>query len=165
MAGLLAGQVALITGGSAGVGRDAVELFAHEGARVVFAARAAKRGEHFAEQLQADGSQVLFVQADVSEPAEVQRMVRRAVESFGRIDCAFNNAAALGRIRRSAEYTEAEFDAEVISNLRSVWLCMKYEIEQMKKQEPRGCNREYFVGQWARRRTWCFALRRQASSG
>lgn len=138
MAGLLTGQVALITGGSVGIGRAAVEAFAHEGARIVFAARTAKRGEDLAGRLRAEGYQVLFVQADVSQSAEVQKIVSSAVESFGRIDCAFNNAAILGRVRRSAEYTESEFDAEVVSNLKSVWLCMKYEIEQMQKQHPPG---------------------------
>jgi NAD(P)-dependent dehydrogenase (short-subunit alcohol dehydrogenase family) len=138
MAGVMAGRVALITGGSAGIGRAAVKLFAREGAHVVFAARAPKRGEDLAERLRAEGHQVLFIQADVSQSVQVQRMVSRAVESFGRIDCAFNNAAVLGPVRPSAEYTEAEFDAEIASNLKSVWLCMKYEIEQMKKQEPAG---------------------------
>lgn len=138
MAGLLAGQVALITGGSAGIGRAAVELFSREGARVVFAARTAKRGQDLADSLRAEGHQVLFIQADVSQAGDVQRVVARAAESFGRIDCAFNNAAVLGRVQRSADYSEAEFDAEVTSNLKSVWLCMKYEIEQMKKQQPPG---------------------------
>ena len=138
MAGLIAGQVAVITGGSAGIGRAAVELFAREGARVVLAARGAERGEDVAARLQAEGFHVLFVQADVSQPEDVQRLVRKTVESFGRLDCAFNNAAALATIRRSAEYSEAEFEAEVTSNLKSVWLCMKYEIEQMKEQVPSG---------------------------
>jgi NAD(P)-dependent dehydrogenase (short-subunit alcohol dehydrogenase family) len=137
MAGLLAGQVALITGG-AGIGRAAVELFSREGARVVFAARAGKRGQDLAESLRAGGHEVLFIQADVSHSGDVQKIVARAVESFGRIDCAFNNAAALGQVQRLGDYTEAEFDAEVTSNLKSVWLCMKHEIEQMKKQQPPG---------------------------
>ena len=136
MAGVMTGQVALITGGSAGIGRAAVELFTREGAHVVFAARAAQRGEDVAERLRAEGHQVLFVQANVSEPAEVQRMVKKTVESFGRIDCAFNNAAALGPVRPLADYSEAEFDVQITSNVKSVWLCMKYEIEQMKMQEP-----------------------------
>ncbi len=134
----IVGQVALITGGSAGIGRAAVELFAREGARVVFAARGANRGEELAEALRAQGRQVLFVQTDVSNSTEVQRLVSKTVETFGRIDCAFNNAAALGSIRRSGDYSETEFDAEVTANLKSVWLCMKHEIAQMQKQEPSG---------------------------
>jgi NAD(P)-dependent dehydrogenase (short-subunit alcohol dehydrogenase family) len=138
MASAMAGQVALITGGSAGIGRAAVELFAREGARVVFAARGAKRGEDVAEQLRAEGHEAVFVQADVSRSAQVKELVRKAVDSFGRIDCAFNNAAAVAALRRSAEYSEEEFEADVAVNLKSVWLCMKYEIEQMTKQEPAG---------------------------
>jgi NAD(P)-dependent dehydrogenase (short-subunit alcohol dehydrogenase family) len=136
MAGALAGKVVLITGGSAGIGRAAVELFVQEEARVLFAARSAKRGEDLAERLRAEGHQISFIQADVSVSADVQRLVSAAVETFGHLDCAFNNAAALGAVRRSAEYTEAEFDTEIAGNLKSVWLCMKYEIEQMRKQEP-----------------------------
>ena len=138
MAGVLAGHVAVIAGGSAGIGKAAVELFAEEGAKVVFAARAAKRGEELGERLRAEGHQVRFVQADVSQSADVQRLMSAAVDVFGRIDCAFNNAAALGPLRASADYTEAEFDAEISANLKSVWLCVKYEIEQMKRQEPPG---------------------------
>lgn len=138
MADMPAGRVAVITGGSAGIGKAAVEIFAREGARVVFAARGAQRGEDLAERLRAEGHQAIFVQADVSQSADVQRMVNKAVENFGRIDCAFNNAAALGTLRRSGSYSEAEFDSELALNLKSVWLCMKYEIEQMKKQEPPG---------------------------
>ena len=138
MAGLLEGQVALITGGSAGIGRAAVKLFAEAGARVVFAARGAKRGEELAEEAKTNGHDVLFLQADVSQSDEVQRLVARTVESFGRIDCAFNNAAVLGTVRRLGDYSEAEFDAEIGLNLKSVWLCMKYEIAHMQKQQPAG---------------------------
>ncbi|HEX4169855.1 MAG TPA: SDR family oxidoreductase [Bryobacteraceae bacterium] len=138
MGDVMTGQVVIITGGSAGIGRAAVELFAQEGAQVVFAARSPKRGEDLAERLRAEGHQVLFIQADVSESAAVRRMVSRAVESFGRVDCAFNNAASLGSVGRLADYSEAEFDTQITANLKSVWLCMKYEIEQMKLQEPPG---------------------------
>jgi NAD(P)-dependent dehydrogenase (short-subunit alcohol dehydrogenase family) len=138
MIGLLEGQVALITGGSAGIGRAAVEVFAEAGARVVFAARGAGRGQAVADDLRGRGYEIVFVQADVSQWAEAQRLVSTAVERFGRIDCAFNNAAVLGPIRRMADYSEADFDAEIGLNLKSVWLCMKYEIEQMRKQQPGG---------------------------
>jgi NAD(P)-dependent dehydrogenase (short-subunit alcohol dehydrogenase family) len=138
MAGSLDGKVALVTGGSAGIGRAAVELFAEAGARVVFAARGAARGQEAAENLTAKGHGVLFVQADVSQSEDVQRLVSKAVESFGRIDCAFNNAAVLGSVRRMADYSEADFDAELTLNLKSVWLCMKYEIAQIQKQQPAG---------------------------
>jgi NAD(P)-dependent dehydrogenase (short-subunit alcohol dehydrogenase family) len=135
---LIAERVVIITGGSAGIGRAATELFARNGACVVLAARGIHRGQEAAARLQAEGHHVLFVQADVSQPEDVQRLIRTTVESFGRIDCAFNNAAALANIGRSAEYSETEFDSEVALNLKSVWLCMKHEIEQMRKQVPPG---------------------------
>ena len=138
MAGVLEGRVALITGGSAGIGRAAVELFAEAGARVVLAARGAERGQDVAQSAKSKGYDVVFEQADVSQSEEVQRLIQTTVNTFGRIDCAFNNAASLGLVHRVAECSEDEFEAEVASNLKSVWLCMKYEIEQMRKQEPSG---------------------------
>ena len=138
MAGLLEGQVALITGGSAGIGRAAVELFAQEGAQVVFAARGAQRGQDVADSLNADGHSIVFIQADVSRPEDVRRLVSTTIEAFGRIDCALNNAAAVNSIQKLANFTEADFDVEVTANLKSVWLCMKYEIEQMEKQQRGG---------------------------
>ncbi len=131
-------QVALITGGSAGIGRAAVELFAKAGARVVLAARGAKRGQDVADALTADGHEVIFVRADVSDSEDVQRLVAKTVETFGRIDCALNNAASLGSIRKLGDFSQTDFDTEVASNLRSVWLCVKYEIEQMQRQQPSG---------------------------
>jgi NAD(P)-dependent dehydrogenase (short-subunit alcohol dehydrogenase family) len=68
----------------------------------------------------------------------VQVLLARTVETFGRLDCAFNNAAVLSKTIRTGEFSQADFDAEVSSNLKSVWLCMKYELEQMQRQEPRG---------------------------
>lgn len=138
MDSIVTGRVVLITGGSAGIGRAAAELFARKGAHVVLAARGVDRGQEVATQLQAEGCQVRFIQADVSRSEDVERLIRATIESFGRIDCAFNNAAALANIRRSAEYSEAEFEKEITLNLKSVWLCMKYEIEEMRKQDPIG---------------------------
>src|ERR1700761_571285 len=112
------GKIALITGGSAGIGRAAVEAFAEAGTRVVFAARGAERGHAVAHEMNAKGHEVLFVQADVSKSEEVQRLIRQTVEGFGRIDCAFNNAAALGVVRPMAQYSEADFEAEISLNLK-----------------------------------------------
>jgi len=134
MPGVLEGKVALITGGSAGIGRAAVELFARAGARVVLAARGAKRGQEVAEQLSAEGHQVLFVQTDVSQSNEVERLVNRTVESFGRIDCAFNNAGIEGEPALTHKCTESNWNRVLAINLTGVWLCMKAEIAQMLKQ-------------------------------
>ena len=134
----MVGKVVLITGGSAGIGKAAAILFAHAGATVVIAARGLDRGHQVEQEIKAGGSKALFVPADVSNPESVQQLMARTLESFGRLDCAFNNAAAPGKIGRTGDFSEADFDAEVASNLKSLWLCMKYEIEQMRKQQPPG---------------------------
>ncbi len=134
----LGGKVVLITGGSAGIGKAAARLFAEAGARVALAARGAERGLRVEQELRQAGLDARFLQADVSQTEQVQSLVARTVERFGRLDCAFNNAAVLNKIARTADFSAADFDAEVTSNLRSVWLCMKYELQQMQSQEPRG---------------------------
>ncbi len=96
MAGTMSGKVVLVTGGSAGIGKAAVELFTQAGASVVIAARGAERGRQAEQEIQATGGSILFVQTDVSQATQVQRLIARTVEAFGRLDCAFNNAAALG---------------------------------------------------------------------
>jgi NAD(P)-dependent dehydrogenase (short-subunit alcohol dehydrogenase family) len=131
-------KVVLVTGGSAGIGRAAAALFAAAGASVVIAARGAERGQQTEDQIKAAGGKCLFVQTDVSQAEQVQALMARTVRTFGRLDCAFNNAAVLGKTIRAGDFSEADFDAEVTSNLKSVWLCMKYELEQMLRQEPRG---------------------------
>src|SRR5438552_3731920 len=132
-------KVVLITGGSAGIGRAAVQVFVREGAKVVFAARGTERGEAVQKEVEAAGGTALFVPADVSQAGQVRDLVRVTVEKFGRLDCAFNNAASIhGILRNLADFSEAEFDDEISLNLKSIWLCMKYEIEQMTKQQPGG---------------------------
>src|SRR5271170_4296851 len=73
-----------------------------------------------------------------AEAGAIVVFAARGVERFGRLDCAFNNAAVLHKITRTADFSDDDFDAEVASNLKSVWLCMKYELQQMQSQEPRG---------------------------
>jgi NAD(P)-dependent dehydrogenase (short-subunit alcohol dehydrogenase family) len=132
------GKVVLITGGSSGIGRAAAKLFAESGARVVLAARGVQRGQEAEEEIRSAGGTALFVQADVSESSQVQALVAQTVGTFGRLDCAFNNAAALTKLARTADFSENDFDTEASLNLKSVWLCMKYELEQMQRQQPRG---------------------------
>jgi NAD(P)-dependent dehydrogenase (short-subunit alcohol dehydrogenase family) len=134
----LGGKVVLITGGSAGIGKAAVRLFAEAGAIVVFAARGAERGGQVVQELRQAGLDVHFLQTDVSQSEQVRSLIALTVERFGRLDCAFNNAAVLHKITHTADYSDDVFGAEVASNLKSVWLCMKYELQQMQSQEPRG---------------------------
>jgi NAD(P)-dependent dehydrogenase (short-subunit alcohol dehydrogenase family) len=138
MADELSGKVVLITGGSAGIGRAAAKLFSEAGASVVLAARGAERGLQAEQELRAAGGNALFLQTDVSQPEQVQSLIAQTVERFGRLDCAFNNAAVLSKLARTGDFREVDFDTEVSLNLKSVWLCMKYELEQMQKQKPCG---------------------------
>jgi len=79
-------------------------------------------------------TEAIFVKADVSKAAEVEAMVNKAVETYGRLDCTFNNAGVEGIMATTAEYTEEDWDRVIAINLKGVWLCMKYEIAQMLKQ-------------------------------
>lgn len=135
----LTGKVALVTGGSSGIGRAAAEAFAGAGATVVLAARGAERGEAVARSLREAGADARFVQADVSRAEDVGRLMAAVIAAYGRLDAAFNNAATTdGVFARTAEFSEEQFDRAITANLRSVWLCMRHEINQMATQTPRG---------------------------
>jgi len=134
------GTVALITGGSSGIGRATALAFAREGAKVVIASRGAERGEAVRRELEALGAEAEFVPADVSEAGQVERLLGRTIKRFGRLDHACNNAGALdvGVFKSSAEFSGEEFDRHIALNLKSVWLCMKHEIGQMLRQGSGG---------------------------
>ncbi|HEX9942285.1 MAG TPA: glucose 1-dehydrogenase [Thermoanaerobaculia bacterium] len=136
---LLKDRVVLITGGSSGIGRAAAHAFAAAGARVVLAARGTERGEAVAQAIREAGGEARFVQADVSQPADVARLVAETVAVYGRLDAAFNNAATKdGVFAMTAEFSEEQFDRAIAANLKSIWLCMKHEIQQMLAQSPPG---------------------------
>ncbi len=132
----MSGRVVLVTGGSSGIGRATAIRFAGEGAKVVIASRGATRGEAVLQEIRALGAEAEFVSADVSKGDQVEALVERTVSRFGRLDCAFNNAAAVeeGVFKPTADFSELEFDRHIASNLKSVWLCMKYEIAAMLRQ-------------------------------
>jgi NAD(P)-dependent dehydrogenase (short-subunit alcohol dehydrogenase family) len=133
------GKVALITGGSSGIGLATALAFAREGARVVIAARRQKPGEDAVQQIESLGGEALFVPTDVSREESVQYLIARTVERFGRLDYAFNNAVRTDEtLALTAELSEEDFDRTVGVNLKGVWLGMKYQIRQMLTQEPRG---------------------------
>ena len=134
------GRVALVTGGSSGIGRAVALGFAREGAAVVIASRGRERGDAVRQELESLGAQAEFVPTDVSRAEDVERLVRCTVERFGRLDCAFNGAAAIdvGCFKSTAEFSEEDFDRHITVNLKSVWLCMKHEIAQMLRQPSGG---------------------------
>jgi len=134
MAGQLAGKIALVTGGSSGIGRATAQIFAREGATVVVADVLVDGGEETVRLIKAAGGEALFVKTDVSQPVEVDALVKRTVETYGRLDYAFNNAGIEGALQPTGDYDAAVWDRVMSINLRGVWLCMKSEIQQMLKQ-------------------------------
>jgi NAD(P)-dependent dehydrogenase (short-subunit alcohol dehydrogenase family) len=130
----LEGKVALITGGTSGIGRDTAILFAKAGARMVIAGRREAEGNETADQVRAAGGEALFVKTDVSKAAEVENLVKKTVEKFARLDVAFNNAGIEGKWVPIISQTEEDWDRTIDINLKGVWLCLKYEIRQMLKQ-------------------------------
>ena len=131
MAGLLDGKVALITGGSTGIGRATAQIFAREGAQVGVADVNAEGAEETVRLIQAAGGAGLFIRADVSQAADTEAMVRTVVETYGRLDCAFNNAGIEGEMQSTQDYSEAAWERVMGINLKGVWLSMKAEIQHM----------------------------------
>jgi NAD(P)-dependent dehydrogenase (short-subunit alcohol dehydrogenase family) len=134
----LGGKVALVTGGTSGIGRETAVLFAKAGAKVVVAGRREPEGVETVELIRAAGSDGLFVKTDVSKASEVEALVQKAVKRFGRMDVAFNNAGIEGVWVPIIEQSEEDWDRTIDINLKGVWLCLKYEIQQMLKQGAGG---------------------------
>jgi len=134
----LEGKVGLVTGGTSGIGRETAVLFAKAGAKVVVAGRRALEGEETIELVRAAGGEGLFVQTDVSKASEVEALIQKAVEKFGRLDVAFNNAGIEGVWTPIVRQSEEDWDRTIAINLKGVWLCLKYEIRQMLKQGGSG---------------------------
>ena len=130
----LTNKVTLITGAGAGIGRAAALAFAQAGARLALVDVNEEAGATTATLIREAGGEAIFVRADVRQAAEVARMVQATVAHFGRLDCAFNNAGIEGPPTRTADTPEADFDQIIAVNLKGVWLCMKYEIQQMLAQ-------------------------------
>jgi NAD(P)-dependent dehydrogenase (short-subunit alcohol dehydrogenase family) len=131
-------KVALVTGGSSGMGRAAALQFAKQGAKVVVAARREAAGNETVRQIQHFGGEASFVQTDVSQPAEIQALIQKAITLYGQIDYAFNNAGTEGVFAPMTQLTEENWDHTINTNLKAVWLCLKYEIEQMIQQGTGG---------------------------
>jgi NAD(P)-dependent dehydrogenase (short-subunit alcohol dehydrogenase family) len=130
----LEGKVGLVTGGTSGIGRETAVLFAKAGAKVVVAGRREMEGKETVELIRAAGGDSLYVKADVSKASDVDALIQKAVEKFGRLDVAFNNAGTEGVWVPLIKQTEEDWDQTIDVNLKGVWLCLKYEILQMLKQ-------------------------------
>ena len=134
----LEGKVGLVTGGTSGIGRATAVLLAEAGVKVVVAGRREPEGKETIQLVRAAGSDGLFVKADVSKASEVDILIQKAVERFGRLDLAFNNAGSEGVWVPIVRQSEEDWDRTIEINLKGVWLCLKYEIRQMLKQGDGG---------------------------
>ena len=134
MSAELRGKVAIVTGGTSGIGRETAVLFAKAGAKVVVAGRREAEGKETVELIRAAGGEGLFVKTDVAKAADVQALVQKTVKKFGRLDVGINNAGIEGNWMPIAEQSEEDWDRVIGINLKGVWLSLKYEVQQMLKQ-------------------------------
>jgi len=124
------GKVALVTGGSRGIGRVTAVLFAQSGAKVVIG-DVDPAGDETVEAIKRDGGEVIFVKTDVSDEGDVKNLIATAVKTYGGLHCAFNNAGVLPPTVMLVEMEESTFDQTLAVDLKGVFLCMKHEIAHM----------------------------------
>lgn len=125
------GKVALVTGGGTGIGQAAAIRFAAAGAKVVIANRNEKTGQDTVDRIKAAGGAAIFHQTDVAQEEQVVALIRRAVDEFGRVDVAFNNAGVEGATAVTHEDTKENYDLIFDVNVRGVFYSMKHEIAHM----------------------------------
>jgi NAD(P)-dependent dehydrogenase (short-subunit alcohol dehydrogenase family) len=133
---LLNNKITLVTGAGGGIGRATALVLAHEGAKVLVSDISTRRGEETVAMVRQAGGAAEFGKADVSRASDVRALINAAVDHWGRLDCAFNNAGIGGQLALTADDTEENWDHTLAVDLKGVWLCMKFEILQMLKQ---GC--------------------------
>ncbi len=128
---ILESKVALVTGGTSGIGRATAIALGTAGAKVVFSGRREPEGKETAALIRDVGAECLFVRSDVSKEEDIKALVQKTVETYGRLDCAFNNAGIDSPSKPLHEQTIEDFDKLMSINVRGLFLCMKYEIQQM----------------------------------
>lgn len=130
----LENKVALVTGATSGIGKATALAFGKAGAKVVFSGRRDREGEDTANLIRDSGAECLFVRSDVSSEEDIKVLVQKTVETYGRLDCAFNNAGIDSPLKPLHEQSVEDFDKIMAINVRGLFLCMKYEIQQMLSQ-------------------------------
>lgn len=128
------GKVALVTGGSSGIGKATALAFARAGANVVIASRRVTEGEQTVHEICERGGDAIFVKTDISKASEVEGLMNQTIEFYGRLDYACNNAGTfvMGRL---FELSEEEWDRTINANLKGIWLSLKYQIPIMLQQK------------------------------
>lgn len=124
-------KVAIVTGGSFGIGRATAMAFAARGAKVVVADWA--EDEETVDLIKAIGGEAIFVKCNVANAEHIKNLLSKTISHFGRLDFAFNNAGIEGLSAQIPEATEENWDQTIAVNLKGIWLCMKYEIPEMLK--------------------------------
>ncbi len=127
----LENKVALVTGASSGIGRAASIAFAREGAKVVLASRNEESTLRTLRMVEEAGGEGIFVKTDVSVDRDVENLVQKTLETYGQLDCAFNNAGVSGTPGPLFQLAEQDFQQIMDVNLKGVWLCLKYELPAM----------------------------------
>lgn len=127
------GKVAIVTGAASGIGRTSSQFYARDGAKVVVSDVDESGGRETVDLIKAEGGEAVFVRADVSDHAQCQALVQQAVDTYGRLDIAFNNAGIGGEQNRIVDYTIDGWQRLIGINLSGVFYCMKYEIPAMLK--------------------------------
>lgn len=127
-------KVALVTGAGSGLGLATARAFAESGAVVVLADLKEKAAQSATEELKTQGHEALAIVCDVADDAQVEAMVQQTVAAFGRLDAAYNNAGVQNILAETADSPRDDFDRVMAINLRGVWSCMKFELQQMRKQ-------------------------------
>lgn len=133
MAGQFQGKVALITGSGSGIGRAAAILFSNDGAKVVVSDISIDGGQETVQKIKQAGGEAIFVKADVTKASEVEALINKIIETYGRLDYAYNNAGAGMPAMSIPDCSEEFFDSQIALNLKGVFLCMKYELPYMLK--------------------------------
>ncbi|MBW4421530.1 MAG: SDR family oxidoreductase [Myxacorys californica WJT36-NPBG1] len=131
---ILQDKVALVTGGTSGIGRATAIALGAAGAKIVFSGRRDAEGEKTAKLIRETGAECLYIHSDASNEKDIKALVLHTVATYGRLDCAFNNAGVETPIKPLHEQSVEDFDNLMAINVRGLFLCMKYEIQQMLSQ-------------------------------
>lgn len=134
----MGGKVAIITGATSGIGKASAKIFARAGISVMLAARRENLLKELVDSIRAEGLNADYSVCDVTNETQVKNMVEKTVEKFGRLDYAFNNAGIMPDDIETADLPTTEFDKVIDANLRSIFLCMKYELKEILKNGESG---------------------------
>lgn len=128
-------KVVLITGSSSGIGKGAALTFAEQGAKIVLASRSEGANEELLKEIKSNGGDAVFVKTDITSTSDIKKMIDTAIDEYGRIDIAINNAGIEGTPGvRTADFDEQVWDDVIDINLKGVWLSMKYELLEMLRK-------------------------------